>query len=243
MNYLIELVFLPSGLIALLLVAAAVFHFIFRRGRRAMIMIAAAAFLYLAFANGLTAFWLMSHLEHETAAAQDSRAAVPPQALVVLTGYALTDTRIPVTARVNNASGLRLLETARLFTRRPLPVIISGQGEVPALMRDVLVQLGIPRRDIVLEQKSANTHESAVHLRERLAGKSFYLVTSAGHMPRALRVFRKQGLSAVPAPTDYLAARSWRDIDPVPSGRYLAISDLAVHEYLGLMWYRLLNRI
>lgn len=243
MKHLIELVLQPSGLVAVLLIAGGVLFFLFRRRRAAGVVIASAALVYLVFAHGLVAYWLMSPLEQETAPAQDISATASPEFLIVLTGYALADTRRPITGQVNSASGFRLLETARLFTHRPLPVIISGSGEVPALMRDLLVQLGIPDRNIVLEAESSNTYESAVHLRDRLQGKRFYLVTSAGHMPRSLGVFRRQGLEAIPAPTDYLAARSWRDIDMVPSARYLAISDLAMHEYLGLLWYRLLDRI
>jgi len=243
MKHLIELALQPSGLVALLLIAGGILFFVFRRRRTAGVMIAAAALVYLVFAHGLVAFWLMSPLEHAAAPAQDGPTTVSPEVLVVLTGYALADTRRPITGQVNSASGFRLLEAARLFARRPLPVIISGNGEVPALMRDLLVQLGVPNRDIGIEAESSNTYESAVHLRGRLQGKRFYLVTSAGHMPRSLGVFRKQGLAAIAAPTDYLAARSWRDIDIVPSARYLAISDLAIHEYLGLLWYRLLGRI
>ena len=243
MKHLIELVLLPSGCIALLLVVAGVLYFFFRRRRAAGIAIAAAASIYLFFANGLTAFWLMGHLERESEPGQNIEALATPDTLVVLTGYALADARIPITGQVNSASGLRLLEASRIFARRRMPVIISGGVEVTAIMRDLLVQLGIPSASIVMEQESNNTYESAVHLRDRLAGKPFYLVTSAGHMPRAIRAFRKQGLLAIPAPTDYLSSRSWRDVDIVPSGRHLAISDLAIHEYLGLLWYRLLERI
>lgn len=243
MKHLIELVLQPSGLVALLLIVGGVLFFLFRRRRAAGAVIAAAALVYLVFAHGLVAFWLMSPLEHAAPPAQADPATAAPEFLVVLTGYASEDTRRPITGQVNSASGFRVLEAARLFARRPLPVIISGGGEVPVLMRDLLVQLGVPKRDILIEADSSNTFESAVHLRDRLQGKRFYLVTSAGHMPRSIGVFRKQGLAAVPAPTDYLAARSWRDIDLVPSARYLAISDLAMHEYLGLLWYRVLDRI
>lgn len=243
MKHLIELILQPSGLVALLMIAGGALFFIFQRRRAAGVVIAVAAFTYLVFAHGLVAFWLMSPLEHEAPPAQDAPTTASPEFVVVLTGYALADARRPITGQVNSASGFRLLEAARLFARRPLPVIISGSGEVPVLMRDLLVQLGVPDRNIVIEAESSNTYESAVHLRDRLEGKQFYLVTSAGHMPRSLGVFHKQGLTAIPAPTDYLAARSWRDIDIAPSARYLAISDLAMHEYLGLLWYRLLDRI
>lgn len=235
---------MPSGLITLLVVVAAGLFFLFRRPRIAGYAIAGAATIYLIFGSGVVAFWLMAHLEYEYAPQQDIEAATLTDTMVVLTGYARADDRIPITGHVNSSSGFRLLEAARIFARtRRMTVIISGNGEVPIIMRDLLVELGIPRINIVTDQNSSNTYESAVNLRDRLSGKGFYLVTSAGHMPRALRVFLKQGLHPIPSPTDYLSSSSLRDSNIVPSGQHLAISDLAIHEHLGLMWYSFLNRI
>jgi uncharacterized SAM-binding protein YcdF (DUF218 family) len=244
MKPLAEFILAPSGLITLLVVAAGILYWLPRWRRFAGYAITAAALIYMVFGSGLAAFWLMSRLEYEFPPEQDGKSASAPDTMVVLAGYALPDSRIPITGYVNSASGFRVLEASRIFARtRRMNVITSGNGEVPAIMRDLLVELGIPRTVIHVDQDSVNTYESAVHLRERLSGRRFYLVTSAGHMPRALRVFRRQGLLPVPAPTDYLASATLRDSSLVPSGTHLAISDLAVHEYLGLMWYRLLGRI
>lgn len=244
MKQLIESALMPSGLIVVLIVAAGAAYFFFKRRRIAAYAIAFAAITYVMFSSGLTAFWLMSNLEYEYAPGQDVEASVSIDTMVVLTGYARADDRIPITGHVNSSSGFRLLEAARIFTRtRRMNVIISGNDEVPVIMRSLLVELGVPRAYIGIDQESINTYESAVHLRDQLAGKQFYLVTSAGHMPRAMRVFLKQGLRPFPAPTDYLSSASLRDSSIVPSGQHLAISDLAIHEYLGLMWYRFLGRI
>jgi uncharacterized SAM-binding protein YcdF (DUF218 family) len=244
MKHFVELVLMPSGLITLLVILAGALYFLFKRRRLAGYAIAFAAMGYLLLGSGLVAFWLMGHLEYEYPPGQDVQGSAVPDTMVVLTGYARADDRIPITGHVNSSSGFRLLEAARIFARtRRMTVIISGNDEVPVIMGNLLVELGVPRANIVTEQESNNTYESAVHLRERLAGKRFYLVTSAGHMPRAMRVFLKQGLQPNPAPTDYLSSASLRDSNVVPSGQHLAISDLAIHEYLGLLWYRFLDRI
>lgn len=244
MNPIADSILVPSGLITLLIVAATGAFFIFGRRALAGYLLATAALFYVVFGSSFTTFWLMGNLEREFAPGQDAAASASLDTVVVLTGYAYADVHRPITGHVNSASGSRLLETTRLVARsRRMVVIISGGGEVPAIMGDLLVQLGVQRTHIVTESNSANTYESAVHLRERLSGKPFYLVTSAGHMPRALRVFRKQGLSAIPARTDYLSPAALTVTSLIPSGRNLAISDLAVHERLGMLWYRLLDRI
>ena len=244
MSPLLGAVLLPSGMITLLIIAASALYFIFKRRTMAGYTTALTALVYLFFSNSLITLWLMGNLEREFLPAQEAMTTDSVDTVVVLTGYALADDHRPLTGQVNSASGLRLLEAARIFTRtNRMTVVITGYGEVPTVMKDLLAQVGVPRANIVTEQESKNTYESAVQLRGRLAGKAFYLVTSAGHMPRALRVFRKQGLSAIPAPTDYRSPVSLVGTNILPSGRNLAISDLASHEYLGLMWYRLLNRI
>ena len=234
---------MPSGLITLLILTAGVFYLL-KHGRIAAYTIACAGMIYVVFGSGLTAFWLMGHLEYQYAPEQDVKATTPINTMVVLTGYARADERIPITGQVNSSSGFRLLEAARIFARtRRMTVIISGNAEVPIIMRNLLVELAVPRSNLVTDQESNNTYESAVHLREQLTGKRFYLVTSAGHMPRAMQVFVKQGLQPIPAPTDYLSSASLNDSSIVPSGQHLAISDLAIHEYIGWMWYRFLGRI
>jgi uncharacterized SAM-binding protein YcdF (DUF218 family) len=52
--------------------------------------------------------------------------------------------------------------------------------------------------------------------------------------------FQKAGMDALPAPTDYKAKRSpliW--IDYLPSVSVLEMSYSALHEYVGLPYYRL----
>jgi uncharacterized SAM-binding protein YcdF (DUF218 family) len=64
------------------------------------------------------------------------------------------------------------------------------------------------------------------------------LVTSALHMPRAMTLFRAQGIDAVAAPTDlqsiYNPARTV--LDYLPDGESLYRTTLAVKAYLGMGW-------
>lgn len=239
-----EYLLLPSGVIAVLSALAFIVWLIPRYRRLAIFPLSVAMLTYLVLGSGITSFWLMSHLEYEHPPRQETLNGETPDTMVVLTGYAKADAQIPLSAHVNTASGFRVLEAARIFNRaRRMTIIISGNDDVPLIMRDLLIAMGVSEKFITTDVMSFNTYESALHLRDRLKGKRFYLVTSAGHMPRAMGVFRKQRLEPVPAPTNYLSAPSMRDWSIVPNGQHLAISDLAVHEYLGLIWYRLLGRL
>jgi uncharacterized SAM-binding protein YcdF (DUF218 family) len=103
--------------------------------------------------------------------------------------------------------------------------------------------MGIERSRVVLETGSRTTAENAAFSARdpRLHHGRWVLVTSAFHMPRAMGVFRKQGLDLVAAPTD------WRlDEAPAPFSWSVAGQlgnlDLAGKEYLGLLGYWLTGR-
>ena len=112
-----------------------------------------------------------------------------------------------------------------------------------AIMGEHLQRLGVPPAQLTIEGGAHDTAESAARLHERLAGRSAFLVTSAGHMRRAMGAFLKQGIRAIPAPTDYQMPRSLRAASWTQSPRHLKVADLAVREYFALAWYHLSGRI
>jgi uncharacterized SAM-binding protein YcdF (DUF218 family) len=229
-----------SGIIALLAVFGGSLCLLTRRRRLGAICAGAAAVLYLVLASGPGAHLLLQPLEHRYPAVLDD-GDKDIETLVVLTAYGRIDRDLPVSSHVNAPSAFRIMEAARLLVARPKGrIIISGGGEIPLAMKTVLSSLGVPGERLAIESDSMNTFESAVHLRDRLTGRRFYLVTSAGHMPRSMRVFQAQGLQPVPAPTDFRTSKGWRWSGP--TGYHLFMSDLAVHEYVGLLWYRMTGR-
>jgi uncharacterized SAM-binding protein YcdF (DUF218 family) len=149
---------------------------------------------------------------------------------------------------IGSRSLQRLRYGAFLHRRTGLPVYISGGSPEPErppvgrLMARVLEsELGIVAAGV--EDHSQNTNENAVFSAEMLAGDSIdrvLLVTHAWHMPRAIGAFRRVGIEAIPAPTCFAQREgegSYRDW--LPSAKAFVTSYLALHEYLGQVWYRL----
>jgi uncharacterized SAM-binding protein YcdF (DUF218 family) len=121
---------------------------------------------------------------------------------------------------------------------------LTGTGEPEgSVMRRWLVRLGVPASRIVSEDSAATTWENARRLRVLLDEhhiRRAVLVTSAWHMPRAVWSLKSQGILVIPAPCDYRQGRLPYDVlSFVPDGDVLADSCLALHEYLGLLWYHL----
>jgi uncharacterized SAM-binding protein YcdF (DUF218 family) len=74
-------------------------------------------------------------------------------------------------------------------------LVLSGRN-LAGPMRDFVVAYGIPRDAIMIEDRSADTHENALFTAELLRHdpRQKVLLTSDYHMFRASRAFRKAGL-------------------------------------------------
>lgn len=148
---------------------------------------------------------------------------------------------------------MRTIYAADLARRTGLPVYATGGAVLSAgsepegsVMQRWLVRLGVSGSRIHSETAARNTWENAANLKERLqsAGvEEIILVTTARHMPRSVWVFESGGFRVMPAPCAYVAGRSPYDIRSyLPHWHVLAGSSDALHEYLGMLWYRLRYR-
>lgn len=105
-------------------------------------------------------------------------------------------------------------------------------------------QMGIDPARVILENKARNTYENGVFTAKFIApkpGERWVLITSAYHMPRAMGVFRKAGLSLEAYPVDFNSSGTVSDfIRPARRFAYsMNLADDTVKEWLGLIAYRL----
>jgi uncharacterized SAM-binding protein YcdF (DUF218 family) len=168
------------------------------------------------------------------------------QALVVLAGGAYP----PVSDRPYTSPQRQTYErsrhTAWLYKNwKALPVLASGGGSyaepLSFAMREVLEAEGVPPDKIWVETRSKSTYENAVYgceILRRYGISQIVLVDEARFLPRAVACFRKQGMKVVPAAFNFNHLY-WEADDFLPSSRALELSGGLIHEYLGLLWYRL----
>ena len=184
-----------------------------------------------------------------------TRDAVPPgRTAIVLLGsgaFTVTDWSGRQQSLIDTIGAERTLEAARIFGLLNDAWIISSGGEIDpedpdetagTTMKQTLIGLGIPADRILFEDRSKTTRDEAVIVAEMLAPlapASVVLVTSGFHMRRSLAVFRSVGINAIPAiareaPHD----DSWM-VTYLPSRWALEETHFAIHELLGLAYYRL----
>ncbi|MFN7065452.1 MAG: YdcF family protein [Aquificaceae bacterium] len=163
-------------------------------------------------------------------------------ALVVLGGGSYK------TGILKEDSTKRLLTGFILHKRYSLPIILSGSSPVGNLpeaetMRQLLEELGVDSKNIITEVKSRDTYENAIYVKEicqRYGFKRIALITSAYHIPRAVRSYKKAGLEVLPYPTDFKQDKRYNLYSFVPRMSVLYDSYKALREYLGSFAYYLL---
>lgn len=113
------------------------------------------------------------------------------------------------------------------------------------VMKALAVQLGVDEDKIITEDKSQNTMENAKELKKLLAPekqRKIGLVTSALHTPRSERVFKKifpeDVIVPIPVGYRYKPRKCYLET-LIPTARALQTSTEAIHEWIGMLWYRI----
>lgn len=141
----------------------------------------------------------------------------------------------------------RLRHAARLARESGLPILVTGgkpgggtlaEGEI---MRRILhVDYGI---DALWVEDAALTTWDNARLSDRLLNDAgihrIALVTHAWHLRRAVPLFESRGFTVLPAGTQFARTRVNDVFDLIPSPAGLRDSTFALHEWLGILWYKL----
>ncbi len=231
------------------LVLLAVFGWLVsRRSRKTGIgMIWLAVFVLLGLSTQAGSRLLVGPLEAQSLPLSDV-AHSDAQAIVILGGGRLfAAPEDEGRDQPSNASLIRLRHGARLQRVTGLPVLVSGgspdgsgESEAAVLARSMKEDFGVTVRWV--EDASDNTLQSAYKTADtlRVDGiRRIVLVTDAMHMPRAMQAFTVAGFDVMPA-TTYFRARRPLDVSSfIPKARELENSSYALHEWIGLVWYRM----
>ena len=238
----------PLGLAATLWAAAAVLAWC-GRARWARRSLIAGIAVVLLFSNAAIGEALLGSLEEEYPPAPvDSYPVV--DAIVVLGG--MTAPPLPPRLEIEVGDGIdRLFHGMRLLRAGKAEAIVLTGGVISYLVGSDMTEAqrlairareyGVPEDQLVLEERSLNTHENAVDTAAILKDRGWQrvlLVTSASHMRRSVGVFRNEGVEVVPAPTDFqVVDKPFALRRLLPDAEALRASTKAIKEYVGLSVY------
>ena len=234
---------LPPFSLVLLLVVALVVH------RKRPSMALSLIFLVTLALYALSTPWVGGVLRKslEVSSPVNLQALPPADAIVVLGGGRRTQAREYGGDTLNSYSLERLRYAARLHHATQLPILATGGmpggGSVSesALMHKVSTEeLHTPIR--WTEEAALTTWDNArfsAPILKQAGVKRILLVTDAAHLRRAVPLFEQQGLQVIPAGVHFSSTRIDSPLSLLPSASGLRDSHYALHEWLGIVWYRL----
>lgn len=173
--------------------------------------------------------------------------------IVILNGGVFPSGGFRKKPEASGATYSRVFNGVEIFKQSNAKILIlSGVGDQKDIegtanaMKDLAISLGIPADKIIVEPKSRNTMEHAIELAKLFPptkGLKIGIVTSALHMPRSIRLFQRKFPSdaIIPLPVGYIYSPLKYEIESLmPSSHTLSKSSYAIHELLGMIWYKYL---
>jgi uncharacterized SAM-binding protein YcdF (DUF218 family) len=231
--------------LALVLLLAAGLLLRRRRARLAMSLILFATLALYALSTPWVGGLLQKSLEIAGPVQPTDLAGV--DAIVVLSGGSYHDAPEYGGDTLNGISLERLRYAVRLHRTSGLPLLVTGGvpggGSVAEghLFEQVLrEEYGIAARWV--ENAARTTWDNAAlsaPLLQHDGVRRIALVTHAWHLRRAVPLFEAQGLAVVPAGIRFSSIRLDSVFDLVPTPNGLRDSTYALHEWLGILWYKL----
>jgi uncharacterized SAM-binding protein YcdF (DUF218 family) len=247
----VSFLILPSNLLMALGLAG--LALLATRWKRVGSYMAAASLLVLAVIGFSPLGELLTHALEDRFPRWDP-ARGTPDGIVVLGGEISSRLSLERGEPVASGASGRVIAMAKLARTYPNARIVYSGGDSSLLgnqpaeanfVYPLLDGFGISRERVLLEVHSRNTAENAAFTKDLVKpkpGERWLLVTSAQHMPRAIGCFRQVGFPVDAYPVGWLTGAKADETPSIVFSAGLARFDSAVHEWIGLLAYRLTGK-
>jgi uncharacterized SAM-binding protein YcdF (DUF218 family) len=240
---------LPPGILILAIVLVSLMMGYRNRWKLAVVNLTTGLLLW-ALSTVPVANFLLQGLESDVSFPAD-----PSGDVIILLGGGIID-RVPDLTGTSVPTPLmmgRIVTAVRLYQRLRLPIIVTGgrgfddgtDAEAPVVRR-FLVDLGVPEKKITLEDRARDTAQNArltAAICRQLGFSRPILLTAAYHLKRAGMAFDAAGMTHTPFPAYFLGSGNtpftWYHL--LPQAGVFAASANALHEYLGILYYRMVE--
>jgi len=179
--------------------------------------------------------------------------ARPPGDVIILLGGGMIENvpDLSGTSSPSPSTMSRIVTAVRLYRRLKLPIVVTGgrayddaDSAVATIAKRFLVDLGVPENLIIVEDRARDTAQNArltvAICRQRGFSKPI-LLSAAYHLKRAGMAFEAAGMHATPFPAYFMGSRNipYTGRHLLPRAGTLCTSTIALHEYIGILYYRM----
>jgi len=237
--------FLLPSVFVFILMLLGVGLILIKKKRAGKIILILGIVLYYLFSITPVSDFLISILENQHR--YPTKSQIDSIDTVVVLSGGIKNRNLLLPSALGNSTLFRLTEALKIYflkEEKPL-IIVSGTSPIDRIEKESLFgakfleSFNVPKEKIIWEVMSGNTFQHAREVKKIIKDEPFLLITSAYHMPRAIKTFQKAGLSPIALPTDYQYENFYTILSFLPQAENLKKSNLAFHEYFGILFYRL----
>ncbi|PMP98113.1 MAG: hypothetical protein C0169_00555 [Thermodesulfobacterium geofontis] len=243
--------FYPSSLIFIFFLLITVYVILDKRRGRRRFLLFLAILLYYFSSTPFLPYLLLKQLEKNYQLPSKEEIAKIKR-IVVLTGRIYGEENLSLEERFSRETILRFLKALELKKQYPDKEIILLGGSYEdkynrgaSYLKTLAEKFGfqVEAIDTPLDTiTSARILKDYFLKNEKDAQTPFLLLTSAYHLPRAIYLFKKEGLNPIPYPTNYhykLCQPSFSIWKFLPNDLYIDLTNRATHEYLAFGFYKI----
>lgn len=234
---------LPVGLLWNAFLLSAIFQYWRGFKNRSIPLFIHAALIWIV-GNPVLGYYLMLHQESQFATVGPLEVLDRFDAIVMLGGCT---GRLPGGRAEVTSEGQRLVSSVEFFhADKASWIITTGRrndddpGDESLVAANIMIGLGVPIERI-LRLPASNTYEEIVSVKqllnehpEKFPSQRIGIVTSAFHMPRAMRLAKHAELTLIPLPSGHRAiSRVWKPTDLVPNAETVSNNSYLFKEFLA----------
>jgi uncharacterized SAM-binding protein YcdF (DUF218 family) len=189
----------------------------------------------------------INSLENDFVCLTDTNTIKEAQYIIILGGGYKDAENMPTTSQLGSSSLLRLVEGIRLKKINPNAKLIFSGGKPfsekyseASIYESAYKSLTSDKSKQILSEIPHNTKSEADETYKLIGNKKLIVVTSANHMKRAVYLFEKMGCNVIPAPCDFLV-KNIKYYPALPSWSSIKQTEFAIHEYIGLLRYKIIK--
>jgi uncharacterized SAM-binding protein YcdF (DUF218 family) len=245
-SHYIQIMLLPPGLNLFIIILGGILWCCWRTAGKIIITIGIVSLWLLS--APIIAYKMIDILQNQYPLLQIDQlnTSISHHAIVVLGGGEAVQAEYGNKNTVSDFTRHRVDYAAYLYQKTHLPIIVSGgksneEGQSEAELMSNILKNNFNIKTIIKEDKSFNTADESrliAPIVKQHHIDAVYLVTHAWHMPRSVFAFQCAGITVIPAPMgQYVYEPNYALINFLPNIDALHTSSIAIHEFIGLLWY------
>ncbi len=234
----------PIFVIFILLIISLIVFWKASKNKTGALVLLLALVLYYAVSAFPVANYLCRYLEKDYI--EQSTAVDQYKDVIVVLGGGSYNINYCSKTFLSSSSVVRVAHAVDFYHKNQVKYFVcsgKGRGKVPEaeMMAKLAVSLGVPKEIIKIDSRSVNTWQSAVEINKIFGNKDIRvgLVTSAFHLKRSEREFRKYFNYVSPVPAGFLYSSPMGNTLTryIPQSESLYKTQTACQEIVARSWY------